>query len=667
MTQRVRYMERQVLTADALNQEQAYRIDAHRRHNLANHDWGILRGLYVYEEDQQLWLAQGMAVDGYGRELFLSERFPIFEELFTQLYPGLTENEEAVLDLWLRYAREERPASHRGMDDRNPQGKTRSQEEARLCATRPPKDAQGNLISINPRRPSGVPPDDLDFPPFNEPPDNPARSWPVYLGRLRWVKGNSPPTRDGRARLPYAVLVGAALHSASRQPAPEDPKALTRPEPVHRARVEMASVFSGRPPFSISCSDPSGKLVQRLDVRSSGNIHIDGHTTVASVLTQEERMRMEPGEDEQGKLSILRLKSRDRGFTESMIANPRRLATRIMAGALPLRSEVQTQINDFLRHEFQRPLDTPEQRKNLRQNLAGLLNSIAEEESLATPSRLRDRRLSQTTWGLIRAASDETGSVPSNNTRIIADLLAGDMPAQAMTDSAYAMEITPLAIAETTKAMPWSVYHIRKQEEGGLTKSALRIESLDPGDKGDPSLYQFAIGKFDPEQEAFIPCLSVDAACTVTIRGRLIVDGEVIQSPVKADPSDPRFTDQLVQGWNQAEAAALTARIESITAIGNSSQWSYTLIVENKSKSTISNVNVLDTFSIRGITSPTTPMAQIASLAPAASASQIITHNSSLPGSGTLYIIVSVQGRLPNGTTIYATAKGQTTIASPLI
>src|SRR6266508_1745140 len=186
MMQRAKYLERQILTADDLNQEQGYRLESHRRHNLANHDWGILHGLHFYLQDNQLWLAEGMAVDGYGRELFVSEPFPILWELFAALYKDRKQEEKAVLDLWLRYAREENQSPQRDRDVCDPHQTSRSLEEARLCAPRPPRDAEGHPKMIDPRRPSGVPVDDLDFAPFREPPDDPARSWPLYLGRLEW-------------------------------------------------------------------------------------------------------------------------------------------------------------------------------------------------------------------------------------------------------------------------------------------------------------------------------------------------------------------------------------------------------------------------------------------------------------------------------------------------
>ena len=41
---RVRYREQQRLRSSDLQDEQAHRIAIRRRHNIAQHDWGIVRG-----------------------------------------------------------------------------------------------------------------------------------------------------------------------------------------------------------------------------------------------------------------------------------------------------------------------------------------------------------------------------------------------------------------------------------------------------------------------------------------------------------------------------------------------------------------------------------------------------------------------------------------------
>lgn len=80
---RVRWRERQRLSAADLGAEQLYRLQALGRHLLAPHDWGVVRGLWLVPEHARLslkWrLTPGIAVDGYGRELLVPE--PIDFEL----------------------------------------------------------------------------------------------------------------------------------------------------------------------------------------------------------------------------------------------------------------------------------------------------------------------------------------------------------------------------------------------------------------------------------------------------------------------------------------------------------------------------------------------------------------------------------------------------------
>src|SRR5215207_6199504 len=69
---RVRYTPRQFLGAQDFTDEQAYHLGMHRRHNIAHHTWGIVRGLeLIVEDEDSLFVQPGFAVDGFGRELLL--------------------------------------------------------------------------------------------------------------------------------------------------------------------------------------------------------------------------------------------------------------------------------------------------------------------------------------------------------------------------------------------------------------------------------------------------------------------------------------------------------------------------------------------------------------------------------------------------------------------
>src|SRR6266700_543124 len=96
---RVQYFPKQFLRAQDFADEQAYHVAMRRRHNIAHHTWGIVRGLtIVIDPDGTLFVQPGFAIDGYGRELILSSRRQI----------GTTEfNDKGnVLDVSLVYSRQ---------------------------------------------------------------------------------------------------------------------------------------------------------------------------------------------------------------------------------------------------------------------------------------------------------------------------------------------------------------------------------------------------------------------------------------------------------------------------------------------------------------------------------------------------------------------------------
>lgn len=71
---RVRYRERQRLTAADLRLEQEYRLGMAGRHHLSHHQWGVVRGLRVLRSAAGAFtLTPGIAIDGYGREIFVPE------------------------------------------------------------------------------------------------------------------------------------------------------------------------------------------------------------------------------------------------------------------------------------------------------------------------------------------------------------------------------------------------------------------------------------------------------------------------------------------------------------------------------------------------------------------------------------------------------------------
>ncbi len=78
---RVRWRERQRVSAADLRAEQLYRLESLGRHFLAPHDWGVVRGLWLVSNgspaDPGWQLLPGVAIDGYGRELLVREPIDI--------------------------------------------------------------------------------------------------------------------------------------------------------------------------------------------------------------------------------------------------------------------------------------------------------------------------------------------------------------------------------------------------------------------------------------------------------------------------------------------------------------------------------------------------------------------------------------------------------------
>jgi uncharacterized repeat protein (TIGR01451 family) len=103
--------------------------------------------------------------------------------------------------------------------------------------------------------------------------------------------------------------------------------------------------------------------------------------------------------------------------------------------------------------------------------------------------------------------------------------------------------------------LPWVVYQTNLPQEGRPSLYDLRFEIGEPVQDEDPALYRLAIGHRDVEG-VFIPCLSADAACTLRLRGQLEVGGKLSEGPLRPDPSDPRFLEEVVSAWAAGAGAA---------------------------------------------------------------------------------------------------------------
>ncbi len=162
MIPRVHYRERQVLRKNDLIEEQRYRLHMQRTHFSGLHTWGITTGLKLAAAEDVLLVTAGVAVDGYGRFLTLSDDLTIALPLMMeQLGAG-------VFDVWLTY--------WQWLNDQN-----RWQEEVRIRLTEAPLDETGQPEAVVPRDLDVLKADELAQGKL-EPAAN--KEWPVYLGRV---------------------------------------------------------------------------------------------------------------------------------------------------------------------------------------------------------------------------------------------------------------------------------------------------------------------------------------------------------------------------------------------------------------------------------------------------------------------------------------------------
>ena len=254
---RVHYFERQVLRTQDFTDEQAYHVAMRRRHNIAHHTWGIVRGLELVVEEGNLFVQPGMAVDGYGRELILPERQPLPTGAFA-------DKGSNVLDVWLVYDRvgsDRAPKGYAGCGDGADVPFHRWQERPLIRLDVP------DPAFPDRRRPESVHEGDLDFDPSRTPPDDPQEDWPVFLGQIIRdpTNPNQPYTVDLADR-PYVGLVGEGVVA-----------------PSGRARVQIGAELESDPRrFAVFVpeADPKPNAPPRLEIYKDGEVAIRGNATL---------------------------------------------------------------------------------------------------------------------------------------------------------------------------------------------------------------------------------------------------------------------------------------------------------------------------------------------------------------------------------------------------
>ncbi len=262
---RVRHHEGQVLQEEDLRDEQAYRLTMRRRHNIAHHAWGVVRGLELeVDEAGNLMVKPGMAVDGYGRELILPETLPLPISAFV-------DKDSDALDVWLEYDRigtDPAPPGYCSCREQGDASPYRWQERPLIRLTVP------DPAVTDPRLPESVPEGDHNFDPSRLPPDDPQQDWPVFLGRIersRQAPDKSYVYSVDLGERPYIGLVGEAVTA-----------------PSGRAKVQIgAESEADENRFAVFVPAPQtgSEETPRLAIDKDGELNIHGETSLHGDLT----------------------------------------------------------------------------------------------------------------------------------------------------------------------------------------------------------------------------------------------------------------------------------------------------------------------------------------------------------------------------------------------
>src|SRR5215471_2641836 len=106
--ERLLFYEREYLRSFDWTAEQTYHIEMRRRLNLALHLWGIVDGLEILQGEltpgvpAQFYISPGMAIDAYGREIFLFAPYPFSDDDFV----ANRITTPAPYKVWIAYARQ---------------------------------------------------------------------------------------------------------------------------------------------------------------------------------------------------------------------------------------------------------------------------------------------------------------------------------------------------------------------------------------------------------------------------------------------------------------------------------------------------------------------------------------------------------------------------------
>ena len=292
---RVRYYSQQFLRSSDFSAEQAYHVAMRRRHNVGHHIWGVVHGLDLVLEEQQVFVQPGMAVDGYGRELILPERFRIPTE------SAFDAKNSDLLEVWLLYSlrgSNDAPAPRRRCDPEALAAFGRLQELPQIRLEPP------DLSFPDPRRPGPVAQAGRVSAPQAHPSDDPADLWPVYLGRVQRDRSDpsQPVLSVDMARRPVVGVVADAVISPPRAPAADgeeplpdavvavEPRAVSAEEIAALGGAHAGGITQRASRFSVALRRTDGGqdvLTEHLRIDGDGDVELRGRTRLLGDLSIE--------------------------------------------------------------------------------------------------------------------------------------------------------------------------------------------------------------------------------------------------------------------------------------------------------------------------------------------------------------------------------------------
>jgi hypothetical protein len=245
------YVDGQFLDADDFTCEQLYHLSMLRRHHIAHHTAGTVTGLKIgIDGDTGIpYVAPGVGIDAFGRELIATERLSLSGNLFPVGGPDAYD----VVLMYDRVAQDGTPGD-------------RWSEQPRVAV-------------VAPTGPGAGPPTASDavaaFGATDDPPDDPAEQAPLFVGQLRRPdRAGDPPIIDESARA-YVELNASAVTAAD-----------------GTARLELAGDDG---PFALYVGSDSENLSRRLAVGPDGQLTVDDGLTVDGELTLGGQLAFAPG------------------------------------------------------------------------------------------------------------------------------------------------------------------------------------------------------------------------------------------------------------------------------------------------------------------------------------------------------------------------------------